>query len=810
MIYATVGLISLASLAYEVLLPRIFSFTQWHHLSFLVISVVVFGFGAGGALTSLAEARRSGLAARVLEPARPERLAGLTLLFSLAAAGSLFFLLRVRLDYFRIPVEPRQAGYLALTYLLLLLPFLFAGGVQALAFAALPGRSGWLYAAGMAGSACGAALPLLLLAHLGEARLVLACAVLPLLPWIFGPLRPGARGSVPWAVAGGALAASALLAALGAAGGRALELRPSAYKLLAQALQFPKTRVLRTENDLRGRVDWLESPALRFTPGMSLAFPGGLPERELAVVDGDGLFLFYPLDRPERLEFSRFSSSYAAYWLSARLDGKAGDVLLLLESGGLSLPCAVSAGARSITVMVRHPALARYLQRRYRGIGLEAASGNPRGFLGRTDRLFDLIQVESWGPSVPGMASLAQDPLLTREAFIQYLSRLSQEGLLTLSRRIHLPPSDSLRLFADAYTALARLGVPDPAAQVVMLRAWDSYTLVVSRRPFSPLQLQRFRQFCRERSFDPLFLEGLGEEEANRFNLYERPFHYLELESLRRALDQGRPQRYYGRYLLDLRPATDERPFPNRFTRWLRIGELYRATGSRLYSLLLSGEVVLLATLALALALGLPLLVLPRRLPGGGSLALGLPRWLYFLAGGSGFMLVELGLVQDFTNLLADPVLAVALVLAGLLIASGVGSAASSAWPLAGLRATAVALVVMLAVLVAARPWLLGGLLRLPELSRAAGELLLLAAFGFLLGVPLPVGLRLLAPKAGQRAYAWTVNGIFSVLASVLALPLAMSAGIRSVYLAGAGCYVLVLIFSLCAGTTSAELREER
>jgi hypothetical protein len=694
-------------------------------------------------------------------------------------------------------VEPRQAGYLALTYLLLLLPFLFAGAVQALAFAALPGRSGWLYAAGMSGSACGAALPLLLLPYLGEARLVLACAGLPLLAWILSPLRPGARGPSDWLVAAGALAASALLAALGAAGGRALELRPSAYKLLAQALQLPRTRVLRTENDLRGRVDWLDSPALRFTPGMSLAFPGGLPERELAVVDGDGLFLFYPLDRPERLEFSRFTSSYAAYWMSAGPHGKAGDVLLLLESGGLSLPCAVSAGARSITVLVRHPALARYLQRRYRGIGLEAVSGNPRGFLARTGRLFDLIQVESWGPSVPGMASLTQDPLLTREAFTEYLSHLSPEGLLTLSRRIHLPPSDSLRIFADAYEALARLGAPDPAAQVAMLRAWDSYTLVASRRPFSPQQLERFRQFCRERSFDLLFLEGMGEAEANRYNLYERPFHYLELQSLRQALDEGRPQRYYRRYLLDVRPATDERPFPNRFTRWRRIGELYRATGSRLYSLLLSGEVVLLATLALAVGLGLPLLILPRRLPGGGSLALGWPRWLYFLAGGSGFMLVELGLIQDFTNLLADPVLAVALVLAGLLIASGVGSAVSSAWPQAGLRGTAAVLVALLAILFAVRPWLLSGLLRLPGLLRGAGGMMLLAAVGFLLGVPLPVGLRLLAPEAGQRAYAWTVNGIFSVLASVLALPLAMSAGIRAVYLGGAGCYVLVLVFSL-------------
>jgi len=791
MVYAAIFLLSLASLAYEVLLPRIFSFTQWHHLSFLVISVVVFGFGAGGALASLGEARRGGLASRFLDPARPERLGALSLGFCLTAAASLYFLLHVPLDYFRLPVEPRQAGYLALTYLLLLLPFLCAGAVQALAFAALPGRSGWLYAAGMAGSACGAALPMLLLPRLGEGRLALACAALPLLPWIFFPLRP--HGPRRWPVSAGALGAAGLLALAGLAGGRALELRPSAYKLLAQALQLPRTRILRTENDLRGRIDWLESPALRSTPGMSLAFPGGIPEREPVIVDGDGLFLFYPLERPRPLEFARYTTSYAAYWLSAGPQGGVGEVLLILESGGLSLPCAVAAGARSLTVLVRHPALSRYLAERYRNLPLEAASGNPRAFLARTARRFDLIQLESWGPSIPGMASLTQDPLLTREAIAEYLSHLGPEGLLTVSRRILLPPSDSLRLFAAGYDALASLGARNPASQIAMLRSWDSYTLLLSRRPFSPPQLLRLRRFCRERSFDLLFLEGLSEEEANRYNLYERPFHFLELARLRKALDAGRPQSYYRGYLLDVRPATDERPFPYRFTRWRRIGELYRATGSRLYSLLLSGEVVLLATLALALALGLPLLILPRRLPGGSSLALGLRRWLYFLAGGAGFMLAEMGLIQDFTNLLADPVLAVALVLAVLLVFSGVGAAASSAWKRPGLSRAAGALAAALAALFAFRPWLSSRLLALPPLLSAPIALLLLAMVGFLLGVPLPVGLRLFAPRAGQRAYAWTVNGIFSVLASILALPLAMSAGIGAVYLGGACCYALLL-----------------
>jgi hypothetical protein len=820
-LYAAVFLLSLASLAYEVLLPRIFAFTQWHHLAFLVISVVVFGFGAGGAAVSLTEGGTSnrGLAARLADPSRPGGLGALSLLFCLSAFGSLGFLLAVPLDYFRLPVEARQAGFLALTWLLLLLPFLLAGAVQALAFAALPERSGWLYAAGMAGGACGALLPVLLLGRLGEARLAMGCLALPALPWILAPLRPGARR-----LAAGLLAFAALAVAAAPLLWPVAPLRPSPYKLLAQAGQLAGTRLLGTENSLAGRVDWLDSPALRFVPGMSLAFPGGLPQPEQAVLDGDTLIQLFPLKDPARLGFCRFTTTFAAYAL--REDGTGSRALLLLESGGLSLPCAVAAGMNPITVVVRHPAVARRLQER--NPGLRVVSGNPRSFLASSRESFGLVQLESWGASVPGAASLNQDHLLTLEAFTACLRLLAPDGLFSVSRRIQLPPSDCLRLLATAVGALKRLGVEEPARNIAMLRSWDTYTLIASRRPFSPRQLVRLRRFCEERSFDLLFLEGLEEAEANRFIYYERPYHYLELRRLAAALARGDARRYYREYLLEVRPATDERPFPSRFLKAARIGELYRATGRRPFSLLLSGEAVVLATLALALAIGLPLLLLPLRRapcrpPAGLPARLrrrgaarqgcrpspGLP---YFLACGAGYMLVEMGVIQDLTLVFAEPVTAVACALAVLLVFSGAGAASSAGWKGRNLIRALAGLLGVLAVHLVLRHLLLGALLTLPPAWRLAATAAVLAPIGFLMGVPLPVGLRLLGGGAqsagaqsagvggGGRAYAWAANGIAGVLASVLALPLAMSAGIRSVYLAGAAGYVVALLAALLPG----------
>ena len=66
MIFSAVFLIGFSTLAFEVLLTRIFSISQWNHLSFMVISIALFGFAASGTYLSIYSARRGQLAGPVL------------------------------------------------------------------------------------------------------------------------------------------------------------------------------------------------------------------------------------------------------------------------------------------------------------------------------------------------------------------------------------------------------------------------------------------------------------------------------------------------------------------------------------------------------------------------------------------------------------------------------------------------------------------------------------------------------------------------------------------------------------------------
>jgi len=57
-LFLSVFFVSLSTLAFEVLLTRVFSIGQWNHLSFMVISIALFGFGAGGTFLSIVDIRK--------------------------------------------------------------------------------------------------------------------------------------------------------------------------------------------------------------------------------------------------------------------------------------------------------------------------------------------------------------------------------------------------------------------------------------------------------------------------------------------------------------------------------------------------------------------------------------------------------------------------------------------------------------------------------------------------------------------------------------------------------------------------------
>ncbi len=759
----SVFLCAAAVLAFEVLLTRLFAITQWHHLSFMVISIAMLGTAASGVFVRAAGDRR--LAAERLLPAAVVLLPP-ALLFGFQAAA------RTRLDYFALAVDPLQLARLCFLFVVLACPFALAGFVTALAYAER--RPASVYLASMAGSALGALAPAALLPAAGLARAFVLVAILPSAAALTRAAARRGEGWLPLAIAGASLPFAAVLLALPAL----IEVQPNEYKALRHLEATPGVVVTARHDRLRARYDEVEGRGVRFAPGLSLRYTDALPGQKLILEDGDRRHLLLDPEDPRCDPFARSLLAYGATLVPPTLER----ALILHADGGAAAAAARAAGARAIDLVTDQPYLARRFAEHYAGLTRSVVRASPRAFLLNAGDSYDLIQVESLGTQLPAMASLAEDHWLTVEALQAMLWRLAPGGVLAFNRALDLPPNDLLRLLSTAWQAL---GVEAPQRHTAALRSWDTLLLVVSREPLGAQARQRLRGFAERMRFDLVQMEGLTAEEANRYNQMARPFHFEAAQALAAAaLDRQSP--------FDVSALTDARPFPYHYLRWTRLPAAWRLFGDRLFSLMLSGEVMLMLVLATAVLASALILLVParlgRRAPRGGPSPAA-----WFAAVGAGYMFCEIGWLHALGLLLESPSLAFAAAVGGLLLASGPGGMAGERG--ARLRPTLAAAALVTLVLAAACAPATRWLLALGPGPRAAVALAALLPCGLLMGIPFPLGLRRLVfdgpaeHRAGRLAQAWAANGSASVVASVVAPVVAMSWGNATLFACAAVCY---------------------
>jgi hypothetical protein len=175
------------------------------------------------------------------------------------------------------------------------------------------------------------------------------------------------------------------------------------------------------------------------------------------------------------------------------------------------------------------------------------------------------------------------------------------------------------------------------------------------------------------------------------------------------------------------------------------------------------------------------------------------PLVLFFACLGAGYMLFEVGAMQVLNVFVGDPAYSLALVLAGLLVASGIGAALSarlSNHPAVRVITIATAIIAAaIVVWVSLTHLLTPHAMQLPLAARAAITLAGLLPVGILLGLPFPTAVREVE-KLNRNfiAWAWGVNGVTSVLASIVAIVVAMRLGFTAVVWIAAATYILGLL----------------
>ncbi|MBU2610120.1 MAG: hypothetical protein KJ606_04135, partial [Chloroflexi bacterium] len=708
----------------------------------------------------------------------------------------------------------RQIGILVLHYLALATPFFFSGMAVGLLLAAFPQESGKTYAFNLLGSATGCALALAAPSFLGSEGMV------PLSAGLAALAALGQFDKLSYRLAAITFLLFTFYDAALRLGGHPLpllELRLSPYKSLSYALQYPGAEVIYRRWNAFSRVDVVRSPGIHSLPGLSYRYLQPLPTQDGLLVDGDNLSGILPAN--VEAAFTDHLPAAIAFRLRP-----AADTLILEPRGGLDILTALAHGARQVTAVEVNPLIVAAAPV-YADPRLRTVIESDRSYLRRTDEHFDVILLSlasSYHPVRSGAYSLAEDYRYTVESFTDALKRLNSDGLLVVTRWLQDPPSEDLRSFALAVTALEKTG-GDPRAQIVAFRGYNTATILVKGSLFTLDELLAIRSFTAERAFDLTYAPDIRPEETNRYNILPESSYYQAYTAL---LDASPRAAFYAAYPYDVTPPTDDHPFFGHYFKWSQAGQIWAELGQTWQPFGGAGYFVILALLALSILLAGALILLPVAIRAHPSpsqlhpssfipsmkLRASLPPLLYFTFIGLAFMLVEIPLIQRFILYLGHPAYAMSAVIFSLLLFSALGSRLSHRIPL---RLALLILVILLSITPFLLPYIFTLTLGLPFLLRLALTAIILAPLGFLMGIPFPAGIRWVTEKPasirnqsspkndktsaiGHRLFSipwlWAVNGVASVVASVLAALLAFSFGFNWVLRIGALCYLAAWI----------------
>ncbi len=771
---AVLGLIfsaSFAGLAYELALIRIFSISLWYHFAFMVISIAMLGIGASGTVLSVFPGLRD-----------LRKVPHYALILAVILPASYLLANAVPFDPARLSWDRLQILALGLFYLILAVPFFFFGLIVSTAYAALSREAYAIYAADLAGAGAGALAMVWLLSLGGPETSVFLVSTL---------LASRLLYQTEWKVriiSMLVIVVSLLIMYLRPA---FIQPRISPYKPFAAAMQHPGAKLLATAYSPYSRVDLFKSPAARFAPGLSLTYLDPLPEQTGIAVDAGEIYAMTDDTDSSKLAFIRSLPSCLAYQM-----GKKQDVLIIEPKAGLALLTARLFGAGTISAVDSNPLLLRVMREYGRTHATpvfehQVRAGFARTWLAASSRTFDIIDFPIMGSSPSAAFGFSEDYRFTREAFERYLSHLKPEGYLSLSLYIVPPPRAELRLITSLARSAEALGITDISRHVAAIRSWDTLTMIVKRSPLNAGDVRTIRAFARKMRFDLVYCPGMRPDEGN---VYIKQPGNEYAEAFRKLVDRETRAGFVAQYLFDIRPVSDDKPF---FHYYLKIGNLkttYLVMGRKWQYFIQEGYLLPVLFVQVVLVSALLILLPLAGLKDDDTTSAGRNPFFalsYFALLGIAYLFVEIAFIQKMILSLENASYAASTVIASVLISSGIGSILGGRMGL--FRSPRI--LPILAGLVSLYGLLLPGIIGAMSSQTMAVKIVLsfflILPAGILMGTPFPLGMSALGVSAPRLIpWAWSVNGCFSVLAPILAVMLALSAGYQIVLLSGAAAYL--------------------
>lgn len=754
-----ISLVTLSVLMLELAVTRIFSATMYYHYAFMAISVALFGSGASGVFIYL-------LRPRISEA--PLWMSASAALFGLSTVMALYVILTSPIS---LSADPENYYRLAQIYVATSLPFFFAGCAVTVAITVFAKEISRLYLYDLAGAAAGCLLLIPVLNRIGGINTVLLVASL----------------------------AGAAAVVLGASRNRAFSaILLTVAACLAALLIY---NCVTNRIDIRQAKGYRESDLLfsKWNSFSRVTVEGDLEGPTLQIkIDADaGTGISRDAGYVSRHDIQRSRIDALAYHLQQNAN-----VLIIGPGGGNDVMTARVFGMSNITAVEVNPIIARdvmssepfmsYSGSIFQQPGVRLVVDEGRSFIRRSDERYDIIQatmVDTWAATAAGAFALTENNLYTVEAFKDYVEHLTGDGVLTMTRWYFDPPDQLLRLVSLTRAMMAELNIDNP----------DRHIMIVCDRNWNAMRVPATVIFKKSRFTDEEVRTVESVAAANEFKVFYTPLTRPD-NVFTEMIEAADPATVWSSFETNVEPTRDNNPF---FFNSIRLSNLTRAlSGAGEWQKTNLGTFVLFELLVISAVLVLAFILGPLVLARSRILATGTERklsyLLYFACLGAGFIILEIAMIQKFILFLGHPVYSLAVVLFSLLTFSAIGSKLSGRSResdlMRSLRRILVTLALVVAVYIVIVSPLFYGLVHLDHPLRIVISVALIAPLAILMGMPMPIGIRILASNAPDLVpWAWGVNGAASVMGSVGALAIAILTGFNQALAVGAALYVVAL-----------------
>jgi hypothetical protein len=757
LLFAGIFLIALSGLVLEVSITRIFSAAIWYHFAFVAVSVALVGLGASGLVVQHRVKKLKGKWAENLT------------IYS--AWGIAIF---IPITLFVMHALASQVIYLPLFMILFSVPFFLVGIIISAAFNAFASVAGRLYAADLIGASAGALLVVLFLVLTGgEGATLIVGLIAAIGGTIFSRIAKNTKKTV-LSLMFVAFALSLILLNH-ATQIFAIPTDPTAQKDLPIYLrEHPGSKIVKTEWNSFSRIDVVEGGAGGEGLVAKVFIDGGAGTN---IISWDG-----------KTESRQELSTWMQYLpFKMMQDPK---VLVIGSGGGRDVVASLVSGSKDVTSVEINPIIYETVKSYGDRAGnvysheyVRSYVDEGRSFITRSSEKYDIIYVpfvDTWASVSSGGLSVSENFLYTLQGFQQYYDHLTDTGKIVTVRWL----IDAPRFISTYAKLLEQNGIPqDQLDRHLIMVTSDSYTqdpsvtmVIFSKSPFTDEEIRFFSQSFSQYGYKPILVPG---------QIMREPYSALLNGQIN--LDQ-----FYNMFETKVYPVTDDNPYFLSFEKPLP-GVV---------------EVLLYASVGIvAIFLLVPFAWMKRRREeevGTKKSEIGIATMIpYFAALGMGFILIELALLQKLILLMGNPTMTFALLLFTLLISSGAGSLLSAriaknnmknlVFIIGGIAGLGILYFLFL-------PPIIYSTIAEPIEAKAAVSIAILAPIGFLMGMPLPTGMRLLkVHRPDYIPWMWAVNGAFSVLGAVLAIALGIMYGSSLAMILGILIYLIALGISFAS-----------